>query len=353
MQGTGADPRGTRPTSRDVARAAGVSQATVSLVLGGKWPGRVSPATAGAVREAARALGYRPNLAARTLRLGSTRTALLVVPALTSDFFGGIYTGAARVAAEHGFGVVLYPSPQGIGPARSPFGSAQAALDGVIASSMAPEALAAVREAQAPGGALPLVMLDSDPSGATAAVSHDMASGMRQVVEHLLGLGHRVLAHVAAAVDSWTFRVRAEAFREAVGPAGGYEEPAELSVAGGCEAALRALGRSGGRATALVCDDDTLAAGACKAVRRMGLSVPGDVSVTGFGDGALATALDPELTTVLLTAESLGERGMSTLLALLEGRLLNQAPLPVHLVPRASTGPPPRTSSGRGPTHHG
>ncbi|MDX6354797.1 MAG: LacI family transcriptional regulator, repressor for deo operon, udp, cdd, tsx, nupC, and nupG, partial [Streptomyces sp.] len=149
-----------RPTSRDVARAAGVSQATVSLVLGGKWRGRVSERTADAVRSAAGELGYRPNLAARNLRLGSTRTALLVVPALTHEYFARVYTGAARVAAEHGFGVVLYPSPEGIGPARDPFGSARAAIDGVIASSMAADALAGIGD-----GGLPLVMLDSDPAG--------------------------------------------------------------------------------------------------------------------------------------------------------------------------------------------
>ncbi len=104
-----------RPTSRDVAEAAGVSQAAVSLVLGDKWRGRVSEATARRVRQAARDLGYRPNLAARNLRLGHTRTVLLVVPALTTEFFAGVYTGAARVAAEHGFGVVLYPSPRASG----------------------------------------------------------------------------------------------------------------------------------------------------------------------------------------------------------------------------------------------
>ncbi|MEK8170050.1 LacI family DNA-binding transcriptional regulator [Streptomyces sp. M19] len=108
-----------RPTSRDVARAAGVSQATVSLVLGDKWTGRVSERTADTVRAAARNLGYRPNLAARSLRLGRTRTVLLVVPALTTEFFARVYTGAARVAADHGFGVVLYPSPE-VGPARDP-----------------------------------------------------------------------------------------------------------------------------------------------------------------------------------------------------------------------------------------
>ncbi|CAM5366970.1 HTH-type transcriptional repressor PurR [Streptomyces tanashiensis] len=91
---------GTRPTSRDVARIAGVSQATVSLVLGDKWRGRVSERTAETVRLAAHELGYRPNLAARNLRLGRTRTALLVVPALTNEFFAHVHTGAAAVAAQ-------------------------------------------------------------------------------------------------------------------------------------------------------------------------------------------------------------------------------------------------------------
>ncbi|MBZ4014536.1 LacI family transcriptional regulator, partial [Streptomyces purpurogeneiscleroticus] len=98
-----------------MARAAGVSQAAVSLVLGDKWRGRVSQAKADAVRTAARELGYRPNLAARSLRLGRTRTALLVVPVLTTEFFARVYTGAARIAADSGFGLVLYPSPEGIG----------------------------------------------------------------------------------------------------------------------------------------------------------------------------------------------------------------------------------------------
>ncbi|MGW2510312.1 LacI family DNA-binding transcriptional regulator [Streptomyces scopuliridis] len=333
-----------RPTSKDVARAAGVSQATVSLVLGDKWRGRVSERTAGLVRDAARALGYRPNLAARNLRLGTTRTALLVVPALTNEFFARVYTGAAGVAAEHGFGVVLYPSPAGVGPARDPFASARAALDGVIASSMATGALDAIRGSD--GTDLPLVMLDSDPAapGAAARVNLDIADGMRQIAGHLLGLGHRRLVHLSSAVASWTFDVRAAALAEAV-----REVPdaalrtvsAPLEVGAAREATERALTAPGLRPTALVCDDDILAAGACKAVRRLGLRVPEDISVSGFDDLALATAVEPELTTVRLPAERVGERGMSALLAVLDGRRPETGDLPVSLVVRDSTAPPP------------
>ncbi|GAA2261660.1 LacI family transcriptional regulator [Streptomyces ruber] len=330
----------TRPTSRDVARAAGVSQAAVSLVLGDKWRGRVSAATAERVRQAAHDLGYRPNLAARNLRLGHTRTVLLVVPALTTEFFAGVYTGAARVAAAHGFGVVLYPSPEGIGPARDPFASAQAALDGVIASSMAADALTAIR-----GDQLPLVMLDSDPDGSlgAATVNLDIADGARQLADHLLALGHRRFLHLAADIASWTFEVRARELAARIGTVAGTgvrTARAPITIDDARAAAEAALAAPGPRPTAVICDDDKLAAGAYKAARRLGLRIPDDLSVTGLDDLALATALDPELTTIRLDAELFGERGMLALLAVLEGREPDGGDIPVELVVRGSTAAP-------------
>ncbi|MEU2560703.1 LacI family DNA-binding transcriptional regulator [Streptomyces longispororuber] len=340
-----------RPTSRDVARAAGVSQATVSLVLGGKWHGRVAERTAERVRATARDLGYRPNLAARNLRLGRTRTALLVVPALTNEFFARLHTGAARVAARHGFGVVLYPSPEGVAPSggadgapaprvSDPFDSARAALDGVLASSMASDALATLRD-----DALPLVMLDSDPARSlgAATVNLDIADGMRQVTEHLLALGHRDLLHLTADIDSWTFDVRREALATALrGTGAGHRTvKAALTVDDARTATEAALTGPGPRPTALICDDDVLAAGVCKAARRLGLRVPEDLSVTGFDDLTLATAVEPELTTVRLPAEDFGEQGMTTLLDVLAGRTPAPTPLPVRLVVRGSTAQSP------------
>ena len=330
----------TRPTSRDVAQAAGVSQAAVSLVLGDKWRGRVSEPTAQRVRDAADQLGYRPNLAARNLRLGHTRTVLLVVPALTTEFFAEVYTGAARVAAQHGFGVVLYPSPEGVGPARDPFASAQTALDGIIASSMAADALTALR-----GDQLPLVMLDSDPEGSHGAttVNLDIADGIHQITDHLLSLGHRRFLHLAADVPSWTFAVRARELATRLSAAPGTDLrtiSAPLSIDAARTATEAALTAPGPRPTALVCDDDKLAAGAYKAARRAGLRIPDDLSVTGLDDLGLATAIDPELTTVRLDAEAFGERGMRALLAVLEGQAPEEGDLPVNLIVRESTAPP-------------
>ncbi|TYB46461.1 LacI family DNA-binding transcriptional regulator [Actinomadura chibensis] len=341
-----------RPTSKDVAQEAGVSQSTVSLVLGGKWTGRVSPATARSVRSAAERLGYRPNLAARNLRLGTTRTVLLMVPTLTAPFFGPVYTGAARVAARHGFGVVVAtwpddahgpagevcPGPPSYTPPDGPFASPDEAIDGVLASSMAVEALARFRET-------PAVMLDSGPSapdGGIPTVDFGVAEGMRAIAEHLAGLGHRRIGHVAAAVDQWTFRARARALAAAVAAVPGgtlSRSMCAIDVTSAKNAAGRLLDRAD-RPTALVCDDDLIAAGAYKAARARGLDVPGDLSVTGFDDVLLATALEPELTTVRLPAEELGAQGMTALLDLLSGRRPAPRVLPGELVPRDSTAPP-------------
>ena len=132
-------------------------------------------------------------------------------------------------------------------------------------------------------------------------------------------------------------------------------EPAALDVDGG-PAGRRAGARPrpGPAPPRCVCDDDILAAGACKAARRLGLRVPDDVSVTGFDDLALATAVEPELTTVRLPAEAVGEAGMRALLAVLDGRAGEPRHLPVELVASADSTAPataaaPTDTPGRGP----
>lgn len=324
-----------RPTSKDVALEAGVSQSTVSLVLGGKWSGRVSPTTARSVRVAAERLGYRPNRAARNLRLGTTRTVLLMVPTLTAPFFGPVYTGAARVAAGHGFGVVVSTWPDGAdGPAESPFPAPNEAIDGVLASSMPAAALAQF-------AGTPAVLLDSGPDADVPTVDFGVAAGMRAIAAHLAGLGHRRFGHVAAGVDQWTFRARAQVLEAEVAAAGGtlVRAACAIEVTAARDAAQRLLARPD-PPTALVCDDDLIAAGAYKAARALGLDVPGEVSVTGFDDVLLATALEPELTTVRLPAEELGAQGMTALLELLAGGRPTPRVLPGRLVVRASSAPP-------------
>ncbi|MGI8330223.1 LacI family DNA-binding transcriptional regulator [Actinomadura scrupuli] len=336
--GRPAGPPVRRPTSKDVAQAAGVSQSTVSIVLAGKWAGRVSPDTAESVRETAARLGYRLNRAASNLRLGQARTVLLVVPTLSSPFFGDVYAGAARVAADRGFSVVVYLWPDGAGVADSPFAKVNEAIDGVLASSMAVDALAELS-----ADAMPLIMLDSDPGDAVPTVNLDVAAGFRVAVAHLAGLGHRRFGHLAAAVDTWTFRTRRAAVTTAVGSLPGavlLREHTAIDIRAAREAA-GALLRRPDRPTALVCDDDLIAAGAYKAARDLGLGVPADLSVTGFDDILLAEALEPELTTVRLPAQELGAQGMRALLNLLDGGDPASVSLPGTFIARDSTGPAP------------
>ena len=324
-----------RPTSRDVAQAAGVSQSTVSLVLAGKWAGRVSAGTAAAVEESARRLGYRPNAAARRLRLGQTGAVMLIVPTLSSPFFGAVHAGASRVAATHGVSVVVYA-----GEMRSPFGVAPEAIDGVLASSMT--ATTSIGEL----AALPTVLLDSDPAEGVPTVNFDLVGGFRSIVRHLYGLGHRRFGHLAAGVDAWTFRTRGMAVSAAVEALGAelVHRPTGIGIPEARQAALDLLSRAD-RPTALICDDDVIAAGAYKAARTLGLSIPGDISITGFDDVLLAEALEPELTSVRLPAEEFGAQGMSALVELLEGR--TPAPVTLHgqLMIRDSTAQPARESS--------
>src|SRR5687767_6920206 len=101
-----------RVTSVDVARAAGVSQSTVSLVLSGKSAGRISAKTEEAVRQAAAELGYRPNMAARALRTGAARSVGLVVPDVTHPFFGLTMRGAQEAAYSAGYAVALVDVPR-------------------------------------------------------------------------------------------------------------------------------------------------------------------------------------------------------------------------------------------------
>lgn len=166
---------------------------------------------------------------------------------------------------------------------------------------------------------------------------------MRQIADHLLTLGHRRFLHLAADIDSWTFHVRARELAARVTQAADTEvrtAKAPITIEGALTAAENALNGPGPRPTAIVCDDDKLAVGAYKAARRLGLRIPDDLSVTGFDDLALATAIEPELTTVQLDAELFGERGMTALLAVLEGETPPEGNIPVELVVRGSTAPP-------------
>ncbi|WP_327701632.1 LacI family transcriptional regulator [Streptomyces decoyicus] len=321
-------------TSKDLARTLGVSQATVSLVMAGKWRGRVSAKMAKKVLDTAADMGYRLNLSARSLRLGRTGTVMLVVPSLTNPHFADVHSGAARVGADHGIGVIVYPLQGEDG--KGPFPSPRQAIDGVLACAVSAGSIDVLRDGVA------MVALDSDPDAGICSVTMDVGAGMRSAVDHLVRLGHRHILHVRAERDAWTFAQRTEAFD---GRLGAHRRVRGLSLAvpfDGARARELILARlcDDSSVTAVICDDDNLAACAYSAAHGLGLSIPGDLSVIGFDDLPLASLMVPALTTVRLPAHELGRLGMEQFLR--HDTVRAKTVMPVEFVERASVGPPRR-----------
>jgi DNA-binding LacI/PurR family transcriptional regulator len=324
-------------TSVDVARRAGVSQTTVSLVLTGKAPGRVSAATAEHVRRVADDLGYRPNAAARALRSGTAAAVGLVVSDVTHPFFGRTLRGAQRAAWAAGHVVVLiddnYGSAWGDGSVEV---LREGSVDGFLFFAADPPA------SLARPGAPPVVLVEGE-RGAQPHVRLDVDAGTDAVLAHLHELGHRRIGYLQSAIGGPTFD-RRHARWAAHLRAHGQDPGAQLVVrsrfdAESTLAAGREVLRHPDRPSAVLCDDDVLAAGLLAAAAQDGVDVPGELSVAGFDDLDLARLSTPPLTTVHFDPEALGAAAFEVLHALLRGERPADRVLPTSLVVRASTGP--------------
>jgi DNA-binding LacI/PurR family transcriptional regulator len=316
-----------RVTSVDVARRAGVSQSTVSLVLSGKARGRISARTEEMVRAAAAELGYRPNVAARALRTGVARSVALVVPDITNPFFGRVLRGAQRAAQRAGYTVVLVD----IGNDRAwETASLQALLAGPADGLL-------LFEADLPPGATEhAIQIEMCPRG-LPVVRLDVEAGVDAAMDHLLGLGHEKIGHLASSFDAPTFDLRRDRIRARLG----RTPPTVLTEFTFDDAARAASELLAHDVTALFCDDDILAGGAYLAARERGIEIPRDLSVVGFDDLDFARVLAPPLTTVAADAEALGAAAFEALARDLAGDPPpDEQVLPVALRVRESTAPP-------------
>jgi DNA-binding LacI/PurR family transcriptional regulator len=327
-------------TTHDVARRAGVSQATVSLVLGGNPRARVAQATRERVVRAAEELGYRPNMAARSLVRGRSYALGVVVPDLSNPFFLDVVTGAQRVAAEAGY-AVLSGDTRETTPARHLEALRARQVDGVIIDGLGVANL----PANALAG-LKVVVVD-EPSERWPGIASDALAAGRLAAEHLLSLGHRKLAFIGPATDVHGFRLRERGFFQAL-RAAEVSLPTDLlrrvppTVAGGNRAMKALLARSD-RPTGVFCANDLLALGALKAALSAGVEVPRALSIVGCDDVEMARVVTPELTTVAVPARELGARAARLLLRLLEDEAFTpkpSRPLPVKLVTRGTTAKP-------------
>lgn len=332
-----------RATSADVASRAGVSRTTVSLVLNDRGTS-IPPSTRQRVIDAAEALGYQPDHAARGLVAGRSQTIALVLLQTAEQIAGDALLaetlrGLASAARSAHFRVLVEP----VAAVRPTYGDLlrSGRVDGLIVSGpMFDDA----DLGELVGDGFPIVVQGHLPGLAAASVDIDNVAGARTAVEHLLALGHRRIACITNAPLSYTAAAdRLAGYREAIAAAGLPLDDALIGqgafdAQSGHLAMADILSRT--RPEAVFAASDVVALGAISAIRDAGLGVPEDISVIGFDDIPLAAYFDPPLTTVRLPANELGLAAGGALLDLISGRDVPlRTLLATRIVVRSSTAP--------------
>lgn len=328
------------PTIYDVARAAGVAASTVSRAFA--RPGRVNAQTAARVFDAARELGYRtgPLPGLTTTR---SRTLALVVTDITNPFYAEIIAGAHEVAAELGYTVRIAHTQEDAAIERAWIEHELPTVEGVLLASsrMSDSTIRTIAKQK------PVVVLNRRlPEVPSLLV--DNARGVRRALEHFLELGHRSMTYVSGPERSWTDGVRWQALREAgaeLGVATRRVGPTRKpTIDAGFASAREVMAQP---ATAVMAYNDALAIGVMKGLRRLGVTVPDDVSVVGFDNILLGEVVEPELTTVASPLRAQGQTAVRNLVAMIQGAVPTREPtvMPVQLVVRRSTAQRSRKST--------
>jgi LacI family transcriptional regulator, repressor for deo operon, udp, cdd, tsx, nupC, and nupG len=331
-----------RPRMVDVARVAGVSQKSVSNVLGGYE--HVSPELRAKVERAVALLGYVPNSAARTLRTGRTGVIALAVPNLSAPYFAELASHLTDAADERGF-TVLMDETDGDEEREAHIarGLRHHLIDGLVLSPLAmdPASIAAAARST------PMVLLgERELPASVDHVAIDNVAAAREATEHLLGLGRRRIATVGGRLDDEpsTGSLRLRGYRAALADAGLREGlvvgTRRLLRHNGVEAAERLLAASR-PPDAVLCFNDMLAIGLMHALRLRGVRVPDDVAVVGFDDVAEAAYSNPTLTTVRLDRHRIARVALDILVGRLDGSRAERPGRVVvehRLVVRESTG---------------
>jgi DNA-binding LacI/PurR family transcriptional regulator len=327
----------------DVAKQAGVSEATVSRVLNGK-PG-ISDATRAAVLTALDVIGYeRPT----HLRVRRARMVGLIVPELQNPIFPALAEVVGGALAQRGFNAVLCTRTGSMSEAEYVEMLLERQVSGMVFAG------GQYAEADAPHEhyarllklRLPVVLVNAAAEHLDfPRVSTDDAVAMEQAYGHLASLGHERIGLILGPPDHVPSRRKLAAF-EAVAARTTGKTPLSLvertmfSLEGGHAAASRLIEAG---ATGIVCASDPLALGAIRAARRAGLSVPADVSVVGYDDSAFMNCTDPPLTTVRQPIEAIGRAAVAMLTGQIEGAAVTAEELffEPEIVARGSTAAAP------------
>ncbi|GAA2859904.1 LacI family DNA-binding transcriptional regulator [Microbacterium arabinogalactanolyticum] len=323
-----------RATSNDVARAAGVSQSTVSFVLTGR--AGISEATREKVLRAAAELNYRPNLAARSMRTRRTGRLAVVVPIASLNPLS-LIPGAVAAAQEAGYAVEVVSLPHNPGERGE-------RLAEIVGSGQYEGVLAFTPLHTPPLDADDPVVLSAgefDDDMHAAGLFTD-ASPIVEMMERVAAMGHTRFLHIAGPQDFPSARARRQAYSDTVQRLGltsiGVVD-GDWSGQTGVDA-IAAL-PDGILPLAVIAANDLIATGAIQAAMSRGWSVPGDVSITGWDDHPQSAFLVPPLTTVAQDRERLGAHAMARLIAALRGDDAPQRPADLLAIRwRESTGAP-------------
>ncbi len=299
----------------DIAKQAGVSEATVSRVLNGR-PG-ISDSTRAAVLTALDVIGYeRPT----QLRGRKARMVGLVVPELQNPIFPALADVVSGGLAQRGFNAVLCTRTGSMSEAEYVEMLLERQVSGMIFAG------GQYAEADAPHDhytrllqlRLPVVLVNAAADHLDfPRVSTDDAVAMEQAHAHLTSLGHERIGLILGPPDHVPSRRKLDAFeRVAADGADGLVERTMFSLEGGHAAAARLIARG---ATGIICASDPLALGAIRAARRAGLRVPVELSVVGYDDSLFMSCTDPPLTTVRQPIESIGRAAVEILVGQIEG----------------------------------
>ncbi|MEV6103859.1 LacI family DNA-binding transcriptional regulator [Streptomyces sp. NPDC051940] len=323
-------------TIREVASAAGVSVSTVSRAF--TAPDQVQPATRQRILDAAAKLGYAPNPAARSLRGGGTGTLGLIVPDIANPFFPPIVKAMQARARRQGYTVLVADSDEREADELETIAAVSKKVDGLIlwASTLTEERL------QELSGQMPLVLVNRHVPG-IPELHISLDAGIHQAAEHLRAYGHRrcvfVNASRAELSRGKSIHESFEALDLSLAELGPYEPRFET----GLHAATLVAAHG---ATAVIAHNDLVALGVLHQLAKLGVSVPGEVSVLGIDDTLLASVSTPGLTTIRIDPEELATRASDLLIDTIAGRPGAGPAAPVEvgsrLIPRASTGPAPR-----------
>ena len=330
-------------TQEDVARAAGVSPATVSRCLNN--PEIVRPALKAKVEAAIQELDYVPHGAARSLASRRSRMIGAIFPSLDSALFGGALEALQNEVAHAGYTLVVASSNYDEARERDHVRNLLASgIDALMLVGGARDD-AVYRTIQR--RKIPYVLIwVSQTIGRHPCIGFDNAAAAAAVTRHLMDIGHRRIAVISGFVaGNDRAAARLDGVKTALGERGlnlgpDYVLERPFGVDNGREA-FRRLMATEPRPTAVICGAEPFAYGAIFESAALGLRVPQDVSVTGYDDNWLAAQLTPGLTTVRTPRREMGTLAGRYLLSVLAGKApLTPRPLEFELVLRGSTAPP-------------